>query len=82
MPTRFGYRCARRRSYAVQAGTDTDHLTPFPTLNIDLSVLGGPDDVKFIECAVAVGVDYLISSDSDPLDVGNHRKPLNYPTFR
>lgn len=40
---------------------------------VDLSVSSDPDDDKFIECAVAAGADYLISGDSDLLDVRSHR---------
>jgi putative PIN family toxin of toxin-antitoxin system len=41
--------------------------------NVDLAVSSDPDDDKFIECAVAAQADYLISGDSDLLDVGSHR---------
>ena len=62
--------------------TDDDRIDYYTVLvynsklvhpEIDISVSSDPDDDKFIECAVAAGADYLISGDSDLLNVESYQ---------
>jgi putative PIN family toxin of toxin-antitoxin system len=41
-----------------------------PTVDVDAS--SDPDDNVFLECAVSVDADYIVSGDSDLLDIGTY----------
>lgn len=48
-----------------------DHAD-FVTPETDLDVVVDADDNKFVECAVAADVDYVVSGDSHLLDLGSY----------
>lgn len=45
-----------------------------PEFFIHVVLMDDPDDDKFIECAVALGADYIISGDKALLQVGQYKK--------
>jgi len=49
-----------------------NQVTVFPVYQKIMAVPDDPEDNKFIECAVEVGVDYIISSDKHLLHLANY----------
>lgn len=74
---RFGFSDGEKQSFLTVI-TASVHIVES---DVEVEVADDPDDDVFLECAVTVDADYVVSGDTDLLDLGSHDGiPILSPT--